>query len=135
MSQNSRWEFQSRVHTNVPGCFACKPPQVDSPFYLADREVSPIDVDLRHKHDRALTLGHVFGRRASYLFDDEQKVAGESNYDYWHSGSSDGKAVVNVLSLQQFPVPETSHSRSPGGNGTSLGSGLRPFPVTTLSMI
>src|SRR6266498_2304361 len=54
---------------------------------------------------------------------------------HWQSGRGDGKAVLNVLSLQQLPVPEKSHNRSLGGNGASFGSGLLPFPMTTLSTI
>ena len=51
------------------------------------------------------------------------------------SGNGDGKAVLKILSLQQFPVPEPSRRRSPCGNGASIESGMLSFSITTLSMI
>jgi len=51
--------------------------------------------------------------------------------DYWQPGSGEGKAMLKTLSFQQFPVPEPSHSRSPGGNGAGFGSRL----LTILSYV
>jgi hypothetical protein len=55
--------------------------------------------------------------------------------DYWQSGSGNGKAVLNMLSLQQFPVPDISQSRSSGGNGAIFGSGSLPFDKATFLLI
>ena len=56
-------------------------------------------------------------------------------HPYGQAGSGVGKEVLYKLSSQQLPVPEKSQIKSLGGNGASLGSGLRPFNMTTFSRI